>query len=353
MRHEDFIKKAIELNASDIHLAPFSQAMLRVNGSLLCPEEEVLSNDQVFEAVRELCNEEQFEKLSKYGEISFSISMAEFGRFRVNIIKQRGSYSVSIRLLKMNIPQREILNLPEALYDIVNQKRGLLIVSGAAGSGRSTTMASLIQFLNEHQKMNIITIESPIEYLFKHNQSIVVQRDVGIDCDTLYDGVKSIMRHDPDVVMISDISDDSVLEAALQIAESGKLVIGGFASINAVTSVEAIVASANPDKVLSRKLKLASNLIGIFSQQLVPGIQDHQRILTYELLLSNSAIKSQISSGLYNEIRNTLTVSRKQGMMSMDLNLFERFQQGFITHETLYKYGQDLEYIKRLEKNAT
>lgn len=343
---------AIELNASDIHLAPFAQAMLRVNGALICPEDEILTNDQVYNAVKELCNVDQFNALGERGEVSFSLSMAEFGRFRVNIIKQRGTYSVSIRLLKLNIPQRDMLSLPSVIFDISEQKRGLLLISGAAGSGRSTTMAAIIQYLNETQKLNIITVESPIEYLFKHNQSIVVQRDVGIDCETLYEGVRSIMRHDPDVVMISDVSDDTVLEMALQIAESGKLVIGGYSSINAVTSIEAMIASANPDRVGSRKLKLASNLVAVFSQQLVPGKQDEKRILTYELLLTNSAIKSQIANGSYSEIRNTLTVSRKQGMMSMDMNIFEKFQQGEISHDTLFKYCQDVEYIRRLEKNS-
>jgi len=353
LNHEHLITKAIELNASDIHLAINARPMLRINGILKPFEDrEILTHDVVLEGVRKLCDDEQFEKLNTIGEINFSFSIPEQGRFRVNIIKQRGTYSVSIRILKLIVPSRDVLGVPDILFDLSSQSRGLIVVSGASGSGRSTTMATILQYLNETQSFNIITVESPIEYLFKHNQSLVVQRDVGIDCESIYDGVKSIMRHDPDVVMISDIGDEAVMELALQIAESGKLVIAGLSSINTVTSIEAIVSSSKPERLENRKLKLASNLLAIIAQQLVPGKQDDKRIFIYELLLSNPAIRSNIMSSGFQELRNTLVVGKKQGLVSMDTNLFSKFHSGEITQETLYKYCQDIDYVKRLEKNA-
>jgi len=352
LRHDYFIKAAIERNASDIHIAPNAKPMFRVNGVLQVFEDsDILTHEDVDEGVKTLCDDHQLESLNRSGELNFSFSIPDHGRFRVNIVKQRGTYSISIRILKLLIPSRETLGLPSVLFDMASQNRGLMIVCGASGSGRSTTMAALLQHLNETQKFNIITVESPIEYLFKHNQSLLVQRDVGTDCDSIYEGVKSIMRHDPDVVMISDISDESVMELALQIAESGKLVIAGLSSINAVTSIESIIASAPPARIENRKLKLASNLLAIIAQQLVPSKHDAARLLVYELLMPNAAIRSHIMSGTFIELRNTLNVGKKQGMLSMDANLLDKYWAQEITQETLHKFCLDTEYVKRLEKN--
>lgn len=351
MHRDDLIKTAIELNASDIHIAPNSRPMIRLNGMLQpISENELFTNDIITEIVRELCVEEQLKYLEQTGEVNFSFSIPEYGRFRVNIVKQRGTYSISIRILKLVIPSRVHLGLPDAIFDLAEQGRGLLLVSGASGSGRSTTMAAIIQHLNENHKLNIITVESPIEYLFKHGQSIVLQRDVGTDTESIYEGVRSIMRHDPDVVMISDIGEDRVAELALQIAESGKLVIAGLSSINTVTSIESLIASAKHERMDNRKLKLSHNLLGVISQRLVPGKQEDNRILVYELLLPNAATRTHIMTDALQELRNTLIVGKKQGMVNLDTNLYERYIEGDISKETLYKYAQDIDYVKRLEK---
>jgi len=353
LHYDYFIKAAIEQNASDIHIAPNAKPMLRINGVLQVFEDSnVLTHEDVDESVKTLCDDNQLESLNRTGELNFSFSIPDYGRFRVNIVKQRGTYSISIRILKLIIPTKETLGLPSVLFEMASHNRGLMIVCGASGSGRSTTMAAILQHLNETKKFNIITVESPIEYLFKHNQSLLVQRDVGTDCDSIYEGVKSIMRHDPDVVMISDISDESVMELALQIAESGRLVIAGLSSINAVTSIESIIASALPARIENRKLKLASNLLAIIAQQLVPSKRDDTRLLVYELLLPNAAIRSHILTGTFTELRNTLNVGKKQGMLSMDADLIDKYYAGEITQETLYKFCLDTEYVKRLEKSG-
>ncbi|HAS73167.1 MAG TPA: hypothetical protein DCS67_03385 [Clostridiales bacterium UBA8960] len=353
MRREDLIKAAIELNASDIHIAPYARPMLRVNGMLQAIEgSELSSNEVIAETVKALCDDVQLKKLEMTGELNFSFSVTEFGRFRVNIVKQRGTYSISIRILKLVVPSKESLGLPDSVFELAEQGRGLLLVSGASGSGRSTTMAAIVQHLNDHHKLNIITVESPIEYLFKHGQSIVLQRDVGTDTESIYEGVRSIMRHDPDVVMISDIGEDNIAELALQIAESGKLVIAGLSSINAVTSIESLIAMSKQERIANRKLKLSHNLLGVISQLLVPGKFEGGRVLVYELLLPNAATRTHIMADALQELRNTLIVGKKQGMVNLDTNLFEKYIAGDITQETLHKYAQDIDYIKRMEKLA-
>lgn len=352
MRFEPYILKAIECNASDVHIAPNAVPMFRINGQLKPVEsEDVLTHDTVYEGVKHLCDSKQWMKLEEKGEVNFSLSIPDSGRFRVNIIKQRSTYSVTIRILKRTIPNREGLDLPPVLFDLAASGRGLIIISGASGSGRSTTMAALIQYLNETQSLNMITVESSIEYLFRNDRALVLQRDVGTDCETLLDGVKNIMRHDPDVVMISDVSDPDVLELSLQIAESGKLVIVGLTSINTVTTLETVLSSADREKLENRRVKLASNLVAVLSQQLVPARNEESRKLVYELLIPNAVIQSHILSNTLSEIRNTLVVGKKQGMVSMDANLFERYQRGDIDQDAVYKYCQDAEYIRRLERN--
>lgn len=352
--YEEMIREAILKNASDIHIAPKARPMLRVNGRLTTFDDiDVLSSDAIDEMIAQLCEPNQIEALQISGETNFSFSIPDSGRFRVSVIKQRGTFSISIRLFKLTVPSKETLGLPDVIFDLIESGRGLLVVSGASGSGRSTTMAALLSHLNENKALNIITVESPIEYLFKHDKSLILQRDVGSDCHSLYEGLISAQKHDPDVVMISDISDEKVLELAVQLAESGKLVIAGLPSMNTVTTIEAMISSSKPERLESRKHKLAGNILAIISQQLVPSNKSQDRLLIYELLLPNAAIRSHIITNTLVELKNTLIVGKKQGMISMDAHLFERYVAGDITQEVLYKYGQDLEFIKRLERNMS
>lgn len=352
--YEEMIREAIEKNASDIHITPKAKPMLRVNGRLTTFDHlDVISNEAIDQMIEELCPPTQIEVLKANGETNFSFSIPAYGRFRVSVIKQRGTFSISIRLFKLTVPTKETLGLPDVIFDLVENGRGLLVVSGASGSGRSTTMAALLSYLNERMSLNIITVESPIEYLFKHDKSLILQRDVGTDCASLYDGLISTQKHDPDVVMISDISDEKVLELAIQLAESGKLVIAGLPSLNTVTSIEAMVSSSKTEKSESRKHKLAGNILAIISQQLVPSKKSQDRLLIYELLLPNAAIRSHIMTNTLDELKNTLIVGKKQGMISMDAHLFEHYLSGEISQEVLYKYGQDIEFIKRMERNVS
>ena len=205
MLYEEMIREAISKNASDIHIAPKAKPMLRVNGRLTTFDQlDVISNEAIDLMIEQLCAPDQIEALQAVGETNFSFSIPEWGRFRVSVIKQRGTFSISIRLFKLTVPSKETLGLPDVIFDLVEHGRGLLIVSGASGSGRSTTMAALLAHLNERTALNIITVESPIEYLFKHDKALILQRDVGTDCSSIYNGLISTQKHDPDVVMISD-----------------------------------------------------------------------------------------------------------------------------------------------------
>ena len=350
MEYIALLEYALEKQASDVHLVPGAVPMIRKNGKLEKMDGQLaMDHLRINKIVETICNRDQLDRLNQNGEISFSHSVHELGRFRINIIMQRGTASVTFRILRMVIPEVEMLGIPDAFIELIGYQKGLLLVSGASGSGKSTTIAALIKRINHTQKFHIITVEAPIEYLFKHHDSIISQRDVGTDCQSIYDGVVGAMRHDPDIIMISDLSDEGVIDLALQIAESGKLVIAGVSANNSRSTIEKIISSSSREKSESKKYKLTSTLLGIISQQLVPDLEENNQLLAYEFLLPNAAIKSYIMTDQLKEITHALIAGRKNAMTYMDNSLFELYKAGKIKRAVVYKYAHDLDFIKRLE----
>jgi twitching motility protein PilT len=353
---DELIQFAIEIGASDIHIAPSALPMFRVNGLIHHAFEErsfeALSFEAVDKIVKGLCSSEQYTHLNEYGEVNFSYSLVDIGRIRVNILRQRGTFSLSIRILKRMVPAREELGLPDALFEAVEKRHGLILVSGPAGSGRSTTTAALIQYINETQEKHIVTVEAPMEYLFRHDRSIVVQRDVGNDCISLEAGIRQALLHDPDVLMISDLGSENVMDLALDAAESGKLVIAGLPAIHSRSVIERFITSEAGRSIERRKQRLAGGLICIFAQQLVPHISGEKRILAYEMLFNNAAVQSSILTGNLSEIQSALISGKRQRMCLMDSSLLELLKRGDIDREQALKYCHDEELLKRLERKS-
>lgn len=350
MEYLNLLKYGIERQASDVHLVPNAKAMIRRHGKLELVEEfEIFSYKEIQEISEAICSEDQLRRLQRKGELNFSLSIRDLGRFRVNILLQRGTQSITFRLLQMNIPNFDELGLPETFVELISKRKGLLIVSGASGSGKSTSIAALIKALTEGSKSHVVTVEEPIEYLFSHGNSIVSQRDVGTDCVSIYEGVLSSMRHDPDVLMISSLSDENVIDLAFQAAESGKLVIAGVAANSSRTTIETLINASTAEKREIKKHKLTSTLLGIISQQLIPNNSDDGLILAYELLLPNAAIKSYIYNDQLKDIYHALIAGRKNGMSYMDNYLFELYKAGKISRASVYKYAYDVDFVKRLE----
>ncbi|MBF4693691.1 type IV pilus twitching motility protein PilT [Fusibacter ferrireducens] len=350
MDYITLLEYALERQASDIHLVPGAVPVIRKNGKLEQVEAQAAVDYlEINSIVDAICNKDQLERLKSNGEVSFSHSIHNLGRFRINIIMQRGTASITFRLLRFDIPEVDTLGIPNAFIELINYQRGLLLVSGASGSGKSTTIAALINKINQTSRAHVITVEEPIEYLFKHHDAIISQRDVGTDCPTIYDGVLGAMKHDPDILMISDLSDERVIDLALQIAESGKLVIAGVPANNSRSTIEKIVTSNSHKKTEMRKYKLTATLLGIISQQLVPAIDESNQLLAYEFLLPNAAIKSYIINDQLKEITQALIAGRKHSMMYMDNSLFELYKAGQIKRSVVYKYAHDIEFVKRQE----
>lgn len=354
MNAEDMFKKAVALGADTIHFVPNALPMVRIRGKIMpLSEYAILTHDEIHSILELLCNDQQMQVLETEGVLNFGYSIPNVGRFRVNVVKQRGTYALVIKVYKLQFPSRESLGIPKQVYEKLLNSSGLFLVTGPSGSGKSTTLAALVKHIVENKHVHIMTIESPIEYLFKHEKGIVVQRDVGTDCQSIEEGLYSVMLNDPDVVMISSIEDDKALDMALRIAEAGKLVIAGYVTQNALTALERMMLSSSQSSSSLRRLQLANTLVGILSQQLLPKKDKDEQVMICELLLTNAAIKAHLSTNQLFEIHNSLIAGRKQGMISMDADLFDKYSQDLIHREVMYHYCHDADYIRRLENSKS
>lgn len=351
MSVDSIIKQGVERGAQNIYIAPNAKPIFKIDGDIAIQQDMVfLDNEAVSEMLDTLLTEPQLTLLHQTGEINVGYSLQDVGRLRVNVVRQRGSFALSFKLHHTALPSIDNLNIPDVFTQRLHEKNGLILVCGASGTGRSTTMAAMVQYINETRSAHIMTIESPLEYLIRHDKSIVLQRDVGTDCSTIEDGMRSAFLHDPDVVVVSELTSEDVVDMALRLVESGKLVIAGYTAKNSLSAIEKIVYAENQSKSQIRRHQFAHTFLGVITQQLIPSLDGDKRILCYELLLANPAVRAYLMSNELSEIQNTLIAGKRQGMISMDTHLFNLYQQGAISHQHMVQYAQDIEFIKRLEK---
>ncbi len=348
MEIDVIIRQAVAEGADNIHFVTNATPMMRVKGKMKAIGEDLLKPETVESILTVICDSSQLESLASSGELNFGYAITGVGRFRINVLKQRGSYAVSVRIHKLIVPPTHLLGIPRHLIDVLKQRKGLFLVTGPSGCGKSTTMAALLNNWLSGEPQHVITVESPIEYLLRHDQGIVLQRDVGIDCADIHSGLKGAALHDPDVIMLSEIPDEQTLNLALKLAEAGKCVIAGYQASSAIGALERLLV-ADPSREALRKHQLTSALTGVLAQRLVPRKDADDRVLACELLLINPAIKTHLQHDQLAEIQNSLIAGRKQGMVSLDASLFKLYEEALISRETLMEHAVDKEYIRRLE----
>ena len=331
----EIINNAINLNASDIHLCINSQPFLRINGNITVLENfPILNKQNIQEIVNSLCTKDQIESLNRNKNINFSYSIAGKGRFRVNAFYQRGSISITARILNYNIPNMNELGLPQTLKDLIKKKNGLILVTGPTGSGKSTTLTSVINEINETERKHILTIEDPIEYLHQNKKSIINQREVGTDVNNFSDALRVALRQDPDVILIGEMRDLETIQIALTAAETGHLVLATLHTTNAPSTIDRIVDVFPSSQQQQIKVQLADVLQGIISQRLVTTI-DNKRTLALEILINNQAIKNLIREGKTHQIYNTMQTNLDLGMVKMEQSLKRLYDQKKISFNTL------------------
>lgn len=340
----ELLKRAVREKASDIHLTVGTPAAFRISGDLALlgsedGEAKSLSREDTGEATKILMTPEQYEIWQKKGELEFSYSLPGVGRFRVNAYRQRGCSSLAIRPVPYNIPELESLGLPAAVSSFAGKKQGLILVSGPTGSGKSTTLAALIDKINQERSCHIITIENPIEYLHQHKKSIVNQREIGSDTFSTAGALRSCLRQDPDVILIGEMSDAQTIATAIDAAEMGHLVFAALSVNGVVQTVERIIEIFPPEQHEQIKVQLAATLQGVVAQQLVPGIVEKNRVLAAEVMSATPAVRNLIREGKTHQIPTVLQTGERWGMQTMDMALERLVQNGQITRETALKYS--------------
>lgn len=344
----DLLREAVNLNASDVHVTVGSSPIARVKDKFVNLDNQILTPEITEEMVKQIAGKNIFEKVKNNGDIDFSVSLETGERFRVNAYRQKCSYAIAIRILKAEIPTFDQLGLPDIIKDFTKKHKGLVLVTGPTGSGKSTTLASMINIINETQQKHIITLEDPIEYVHKHNKSIINQREVGTDTKNFNIALRAVLRQDPDVVLIGEMRDPETVAIALTAAETGHLVFSTLHTIGAAKTIDRIVDMFEPSQQQQIKTQLSTVCEGVISQQLMTTSDEQSRIVALEIMMANPAIKNLIREGKTYQIQNVIQTSTKQGMKTMDQDLIDLYKKGKISKNTVLSRAADPDFINKM-----
>lgn len=338
-----------DVRATDLHLAVGSAPMVRLNGRLtLVDSAPVLTPDMTASLVDACVAPAKRQTLEEMGEVDFSFSQPGLGRFRANVFKQRGSYSMALRSLPFTIPAFDDLGLPDTVRQLTNRKSGLILATGATGSGKSTTLASMIDIINSNRRCHIITIEDPIEYLHKHKTGLVNQREVGWDTRSFASALRAALREDPDVILVGEMRDMETIDIALTAAETGHLVFSTLHTMGAAKTVNRILDAFPHDNQTQVRTQLAAVLEGVISQQLIPKADGSGLALACEVMMVNTAIRNLIREGKPHQINTVLQTGGSAGMQTMDAFLTDLCNRQMITYEDALSRAQDKRTFEQL-----
>lgn len=343
----EILDSAVRLGASDIHITVGIPVTLRINGHLRYLNEERIMPEDTAQLVYEMLSEKQMERFKNSGEMDFSYSTVGFGRYRVNVFRQRGSIGLAMRIVSLDIPTMQQLNLPLVLKDLCMKKRGLILVTGPTGSGKSTTLAAMIDYVNDRVDRHIITIEDPIEYLHKHKKSLINQREVGNDTNSFAQALRASLRQDPDIILVGEMRDLETISTAITAAETGHLVMSTLHTVGAASTVDRIIDVFPPHQQQQIKIQLAMTLEAVISQQLMPSMDGNSRVACFEVLIVTPAARALIREGKTHLIQNIIQTGNNVGMISMDNSILECVNKRKITPEVAKKYCVDLEYMTK------
>ncbi|MFA7388206.1 MAG: PilT/PilU family type 4a pilus ATPase, partial [Thiohalobacteraceae bacterium] len=321
MEFKDFLKIMVMKDASDLYLSTGAPASMKFHGLLKVVDKATLTPDRIKEIAYALMDDEQIKQFEHKPEMNLAISETGVGRFRVNIFKQRNTIGMVVRNIKTQIPQWQELGLPPVLTEVIMAKRGLVLFVGATGSGKSTSLASLIDYRNTHSAGHIITIEDPVEFIHHHKKSIVNQREVGLDTDTYEDALKNTLRQAPDVILIGEIRDRETMEHAITFAETGHLAISTLHANNANQALDRIINFFPEDRRNQLLLDLSLNIRAFVSQRLIPTV-DGKRAAAIEILLGTPLVQDMIRRGDVHEIKEVMAKSENIGMQTFDSALY-------------------------------
>ncbi|MBB6177431.1 twitching motility protein PilT [Anoxybacillus tengchongensis] len=335
------LRTAFELKASDIHLTVGIPPIFRINGDLKRYGQDVLSPTDTEQMAKAIVPEKMWSYFEENGELDLSYSLAGVSRFRVNVFKQRGCISLAIRIVPTKIPTLDELQLPDVLKKMVTKPQGLILVTGPTGSGKSTTLAAMIDYMNKTMRKHIITLEDPIEYVHKHGGCVIDQREVGTDTNNFANGLRAALRQDPDVILVGEMRDLETIQTAITAAETGHLVFGTLHTSSAPATIDRIIDVFQPEQQAQIRIQLATVLVAIISQRLFPRAQKNGRIAATEILINNAAVANLIRNGKIHQIPSVMQTNRALGMHTLEASIKELVQQGLIAKESVEPYLQE------------
>lgn len=343
---EKMLAKAKELGASDVHITVGVPPKMRIQGHLKNMEFDRLVPEKTEELLTGIMTDEQKAYLDENGEVDFSFALPALGRFRANVFKQRGSYAASFRVVLTEVADEEVLGIPKEVMELSMLKRGLVLVTGPAGGGKSTTLAALIDKINTYREVHVITLEDPIEYLHQHKKAMVNQREIGIDAESYPRALRAALRENPDVIMVGEMKDCETVHLALVAAEAGYLVLSSLHTVGAGNTIERLVEMFPEGQQLQIRLQLANVLDAVVSQQLLPS-NTGKRVPAFEIMRMNPEIRNFIRDGRIYQIAGVMQEQNKNGMQTMDEAVLELYLRGLISKETVLANAVDVFSIER------
>lgn len=335
---DDYLKRAFEVEASDVHITVGKAPVFRMKGKLTEQEADILTAEDTERIVFSMLTEELWARLQEWREVDFSYAIEGISRFRVNAFYQQGELAAAIRLIPTEIPTLRSLHLPGVAKELTLEPQGLVLVTGPTGSGKSTTLASMINYMNENMEKNIVTLEDPIEYQHVHKQSVVNQREVGFDTKSFANGLRASLRQDPDVILVGEMRDLETISTAITATETGHLVFATLHTSDAISTIERIIDVFPSEQQGQIRVQLAANLKAVISQRLLPTADGTGRRVATEVLTNSPAVKNLVRNHKLHQVRSVMQSSRDQGMHTLDMDLRRLIHENIISYETAEPY---------------
>lgn len=335
---EQWLRAAFQLKASDVHLSVGMPPVFRINGGLKRYGSEALRPEDTEQISQLVIDEKYYPDFEEAGEIDISYGIQGLSRFRVNAYRQRSCVSLAFRIIPTTIPSMEDLLLPESVRKMAGKHQGLVLVTGPTGSGKSTTLASMIDFMNRTMSRHIITLEDPIEYLHKHRTCVIDQREIGFDTNNFANGLRAALRQDPDVILLGEMRDLETIATAITAAETGHLVLGTLHTTNASSTIDRIVDVFPPEQQGQIRIQLASVLVGVMSQRLFPTNDGKGRRAITEVLVNTPAVANLIRNEKIHQIHSVMQTSKNAGMHTFEMSAKEALERNEVSREFVEPY---------------
>ncbi|MBR4086099.1 MAG: type IV pilus twitching motility protein PilT [Lachnospiraceae bacterium] len=344
---EEILTAAKEAGASDVHLTVGIPPKMRVNGNLVTMDFPKMLPADTLDVVLSIMTESQRDRYEEKGEYDMSFAIPNVARYRVNVFKQRGSAALAFRVVATEIPSPEKLGVPESVIDLYQRKRGLILVTGPTGSGKSTTLAAIIDKVNSNRDAHIITLEDPIEYLHQHKMSMVNQREIGLDSENYANALRAALREDPDVILVGEMRDFETISVAITAAETGHLVLSTLHTIGAASTVDRVIDVFPPHQQQQIRVQLSNVLEAVISQQLIPTSDGRGRCAAFEVMHANHAVRNLIREGKSHQLMSIIQTNRKIGMITMDDAILQLYYDGKIDRELAIQFAQDVDGMEQ------